>query len=244
MGLKVHPELWAITEVKAKSECGVCRNASTIVDNLGNAVWRNADRFCQLVLRHSDIQRGIPVSTFRQASQEQTLSSSPSSPSVIVKGISPSDDSSAANEARFVRLNSLSLFDRILHRQYGRLKWRKFGFDDFPNHSIRNRMVFMPKDVPNAGDAAPSDVWMLGRQLIGKVTASFRNDFNRPLSSMAEQPIVLKISKRLTCDSRLYTVDRHHDSCRIGPILRVIRTRVLPISRCHPATSDAGYHES
>ena len=46
MRLEVHPELWAITKVKAEPERSVCRNASTIVDNLGNAVWRNANRFC------------------------------------------------------------------------------------------------------------------------------------------------------------------------------------------------------
>jgi hypothetical protein len=72
VGLEVHPEFWAITEEKAKSECGVCRNASTIVDDLGNAVWRNVNRFCQLVLRH-------PI-----FSKEQNLSSSSSSPSVMV----------------------------------------------------------------------------------------------------------------------------------------------------------------
>jgi hypothetical protein len=38
MGLKVHPELWAIAEAKAEPECCVCRNASTIVDDLGKAV--------------------------------------------------------------------------------------------------------------------------------------------------------------------------------------------------------------
>jgi hypothetical protein len=46
MGLEVHPELWAITKVQAEPERSVCRNASTIVDDLGNAVWRDANRFC------------------------------------------------------------------------------------------------------------------------------------------------------------------------------------------------------
>jgi hypothetical protein len=41
MGLEVHPELWAITKVQAEPERSVCRNASTIVDDLGNAVWRD-----------------------------------------------------------------------------------------------------------------------------------------------------------------------------------------------------------
>ena len=39
MGLEIQPELWAITKVKAEPERSVCRNASTIVDDLGNAVW-------------------------------------------------------------------------------------------------------------------------------------------------------------------------------------------------------------
>ena len=51
MGLEVHPELWAITKIKAESERSVCRNASTIVDDLGNTVWRDANRLCQLILR-------------------------------------------------------------------------------------------------------------------------------------------------------------------------------------------------
>ena len=46
MGLEVHPKLWTITKVKAEAECSVCGNASTIVDDLGNAVWQNANRFC------------------------------------------------------------------------------------------------------------------------------------------------------------------------------------------------------
>ena len=71
-------------------------------------------------------------------------------------------------------------------------------------------MVFVPKYVPDAGDAAPSDAWMHSLQMIGHVTAGFRNDFNRPLSSMAEQPILLKISKRLTSDCCLYPVDRDY----------------------------------
>ena len=45
MGLEVHPELRAVTKVQAEPERSVCRNASTIVDDLGNAVWRDANRF-------------------------------------------------------------------------------------------------------------------------------------------------------------------------------------------------------
>jgi hypothetical protein len=38
MRLEVHPELWAISKVKAEPERSVCRNASTVVDDLGNAI--------------------------------------------------------------------------------------------------------------------------------------------------------------------------------------------------------------
>jgi hypothetical protein len=89
--------------------------------------------------------------------------------------VSPSD-----NSARVVfRLLPLSLFDRSPHRRYGCLKRRKFILNDFPNYLVRNGVIFVPKHVPDAGDAAPSDAWMHSLQMIGHVTAGFRNDFNR-----------------------------------------------------------------
>ena len=103
----------------------------------------------------------------------------------------------------FARLNPLSLFDRILYRQYGRLKWRQFIFNDLPNHFVRNRMIFVPKYVPNARDAAPSDVWMHSLQLIGKVTASFEM-ISIAAELHGEATNLLKISKHLTCDCHLY----------------------------------------
>jgi hypothetical protein len=154
--------------------------------------------------------------------------------------VSPSD-----NSARVVfRLLPLSLFDRSPHRRYGCLKRRKFILNDFPNYLVRNGVIFVPKHVPDAGDAAPSDAWMHSLQMIGHVTAGFRNDFNRPLSSMAEQPILLKISKRLTSDCYLYPVDRNYYFVQNSAILRVIRTRALPTSRCRLATLDASCHVS
>src|ERR1017187_6910520 len=50
-----------------------------------------------------------------------------------------------------------SLFYRSLHDHYGCLKRRKFILDNFPNHFVRNGVIFVPKHVPNAGDAAPTD---------------------------------------------------------------------------------------
>jgi hypothetical protein len=50
MGLKIHPEFWTIAKVQAQPKRGVSRDAPPIVDNLGDAVWRDADgfrkRFC------------------------------------------------------------------------------------------------------------------------------------------------------------------------------------------------------
>lgn len=65
MGLEVHPELWAITKVKAEPERSVCRNASTIVDDLGNAVWRESLFQIDSAIAH--ILLRIPPS-FRHAS--------------------------------------------------------------------------------------------------------------------------------------------------------------------------------
>src|SRR5450759_5739362 len=71
------------------------------------------------------------------------------------------DASLSDNSARVVfRLLPLSLFDRSLHRRYGCLKRRKFILNKFQNHFDGNGVIFVPKYVPDAGDAAPSDVWM------------------------------------------------------------------------------------
>jgi hypothetical protein len=75
MRLEVHPELWTITKVKAEPERRVCCNASTIVDDLGNAVWRNANRFLLIDSATAHILLRILPSAFRQASQERTFSS-------------------------------------------------------------------------------------------------------------------------------------------------------------------------
>jgi hypothetical protein len=53
-----------------------------------------------------------------------------------------------------------SLFYRNLHGRYGCRRRRKFILDNFPNHLVRNGVIFVPKYVPNAGDAAPTDVCM------------------------------------------------------------------------------------
>jgi len=60
-----------------------------------------------------------------------------------------------------------SLFYRSLHGRYGCLKRRKFILDNFPNHLVRNGVIFVPKHVPNAGDATPTIFWMHG-PLIGR----------------------------------------------------------------------------
>ena len=71
------------------------------------------------------------------------------------------------------------LFYRSLYGRYGCLKRRKFILDNFPNHLVRNGVIFVPKYVPNAGDATPTDVWMHSLQLVWHMTAGFRNDLSR-----------------------------------------------------------------
>jgi hypothetical protein len=53
MGLKIHPEFWTIAKVQAQPKRGVSRDAPPIVDNLGDAVWRDADGIRKLVLRQT-----------------------------------------------------------------------------------------------------------------------------------------------------------------------------------------------
>jgi len=53
MGLQIHPELRAIAKVQAEPQRRVRRNAPPIVDDLGDPVRRNADRFGKPVLRQA-----------------------------------------------------------------------------------------------------------------------------------------------------------------------------------------------
>lgn len=64
MGLKVHPELGTVTEVQAEAQSGICCNAPTIVDDLGDPVWRNSNCLGQLILRKAVLRQ----ETFRQGS--------------------------------------------------------------------------------------------------------------------------------------------------------------------------------
>ena len=41
MSLKIHPEFWAIAEVQPEPKCRVSRDASSVIDNLGDTVRRN-----------------------------------------------------------------------------------------------------------------------------------------------------------------------------------------------------------
>src|SRR5436190_23213714 len=50
IALEVHPELRTIAEVQAQPQRGVGRDASSIVDDLGDSVRRNTDRFREPVL--------------------------------------------------------------------------------------------------------------------------------------------------------------------------------------------------
>src|ERR1700720_456979 len=53
MSLQVHPELWRVSKVQTQPQTRFIRNASAIVDDLGNAVWRDPDSFGKMVLRES-----------------------------------------------------------------------------------------------------------------------------------------------------------------------------------------------
>ena len=53
MGLKIHPKLRAIAKVQAESKRGIGRDAPSIVDDLGNPVWRDSDVLGELVLRET-----------------------------------------------------------------------------------------------------------------------------------------------------------------------------------------------
>jgi len=50
MALQVEPELRAVAEVEAEPERRVGGDAAAAVDDLGDAVWRNADRTREPVL--------------------------------------------------------------------------------------------------------------------------------------------------------------------------------------------------
>jgi hypothetical protein len=51
VGLQVQPELRAVAEIQAETERGVGADPPPLVDNLGDAVRRDADRLGELVLR-------------------------------------------------------------------------------------------------------------------------------------------------------------------------------------------------
>src|SRR5580700_11399037 len=53
MGLKIHPELRTIAKVQTEPKRRVSRDASPVVDDLSNAVRRNTDSLCELVLRQT-----------------------------------------------------------------------------------------------------------------------------------------------------------------------------------------------
>jgi hypothetical protein len=67
MGLKIHPKLRAIAKVQAEPKRRVGRNAPPIVDDLGDAIRRNADGLSELVFARDHTRQGILPSTFHQA---------------------------------------------------------------------------------------------------------------------------------------------------------------------------------
>src|ERR1700730_11533311 len=59
MALKIHPKFRAVTKVQAEPKRGVGRDASPIVDNLGNPVRRNPDGLRKLVLRQTILSKEL-----------------------------------------------------------------------------------------------------------------------------------------------------------------------------------------
>src|ERR1700722_11480810 len=53
VGLQAHPELRAVAEVQAQPQRGVGGDAASVVDDLGDTIGRDADVFCELVLRQA-----------------------------------------------------------------------------------------------------------------------------------------------------------------------------------------------
>jgi hypothetical protein len=53
VGLQIHPELGTIAEVQTQAERGVCSDASTIGNDVGDPVWRNPKGLRELILRQA-----------------------------------------------------------------------------------------------------------------------------------------------------------------------------------------------
>src|SRR5579863_6096488 len=64
MGLQIQPKLRAVAKVQAQPKRGIGGDASPIVDDLGNPVRRNPDRFRELVLRETILYKKFVLQHF------------------------------------------------------------------------------------------------------------------------------------------------------------------------------------
>jgi hypothetical protein len=71
MALKIEPELRAVAEIKAEPKRGVSGDAPPVVDDLGDAVWRNADGLGEPMLRQAVARPGTLLSAFLRESPRQ-----------------------------------------------------------------------------------------------------------------------------------------------------------------------------
>ena len=67
VSLQVHPELGTIAEVQAQAERGVCSNASTIGNDVGDPVWRNPECLRELILRKAVFRQKFLLYHFARA---------------------------------------------------------------------------------------------------------------------------------------------------------------------------------
>src|SRR5437667_535511 len=62
--LEVHPEFCAVAEIQTQAQRGVGRNAPSVIDDLGNPVWRDAHRPGELTLRQIILRQELVLQHF------------------------------------------------------------------------------------------------------------------------------------------------------------------------------------
>lgn len=87
-------------------------------------------------------------------------------------------------------------------------EWWKIVLYDLPDDVVRNLMVPMSEDIPDAGDTGPTNLGLRGFQFDWEMTAGFGNDLKTALNRVIEKPVGLKFGKCLLPDCGLDPVDR------------------------------------
>ena len=81
-----------------------------------------------------------------------------------------------------------ALFQRILEREQRCLQGWQVVLDGLPDDRRVNTLVFVPENVANACDILPPDIAVPNFQLIGEVTASFRDNLYSSLDCRTQNP--------------------------------------------------------